>query len=65
MEKKDLKNIGHGKKEVNNICNRYIYSEKLNFIRPFDEVYRKINENNFKEINELIPTYMGKRLYIL
>ena len=63
--KKDFKILcvgegGEGKKKIeyNPI---YLYSQNLNFIRPFDEAYRKINENAFEEINELIPTYLGKK----
>ena len=60
--KKDFKIlcIGEGKKkmEYNHI---YLYSQNLNLIRPFDEVYREINEKAFEEIKELIPTYRGKK----
>ena len=60
--KKDFKIlcIGEGKKKIE--CNpSYLYSQNLNFIRPFDEVYREINEKAFEEIKELIPTYRGKK----
>ena len=63
--KKDFKILcvgegGEGKKKIeyNPI---YLYSQNLNFIRPFDEAYRKINEKAFEEIKELIPTYRGKK----
>ena len=63
--KKDFKILcvgegGEGKKKIeyNPI---YLYSQNLNFIRPFDEEYRKINEKAFEEIKELIPTYRGKK----
>lgn len=60
--KKDFKIlcVGEGKKktEYNHI---YLYSQNLNLIRPFDEVYREINEKAFEEIKELIPTYRGKK----
>lgn len=63
--KKDFKILcvgegGEGKKKIeyNQI---YLYSQNLNFIRPFDEAYRKINEKAFEEIKELIPTYRGKK----
>ena len=60
--KKDFKIlcVGEGKKkmEYNHI---YFYSQNLNLIRPFDEVYREINEKAFEEIKELIPTYRGKK----
>lgn len=63
MESKNFKilHIGHGKKKMSNICNKYLYSQGLNFIRPFDESYRKINEKNLEEIKELIPNYFGKK----
>ena len=64
--KKDFKILcvgegGEGKKKIeyNPI---YLYSQNLNFIRPFDEVYRETNEKAFEEIKELIPTYRGKKL---
>ena len=64
--KKDFKILcvgegGEGKKKIeyNPI---YLYSQNLNFIRPFDEAYRKINEKAFEEIKELIPTYRGKKI---
>ncbi len=66
MENKNLKNIlciGHGKKTMSNILNRYVYSKKLNFIRPFDEEYRKINEQAFESIEGLIP-FSGKNQII-
>ena len=52
--------VGEGKKkmEYNHI---YFYSQNLNLIRPFEEVYREINEKAFEEIKELIPTYRGKK----
>ena len=60
--KKDFKIlcIGEGKKkmEYNHI---YLYSQNLNLIRPFEEVYKEINEKAFEEIKELIPTYRGKK----
>ena len=63
MENKNFKilHVGHGKKKMSNICNKYLYSQGLNFIRPFDESYRKINEKNLEEIKELIPNYFGKK----
>ena len=63
MENKNFKilHVGHGKKKMSNICNKYLYSQGLNFIRPFDESYRKINERNLEEIKELIPNYFGKK----
>ena len=66
MENKNFKilHVGHGKKKMSNICNKYLYSQGLNFIRPFDESYRKINEKNLEEIKELIPNYFGKKNYI-
>ena len=60
--KKDFKIlcIGEGKKKIE--CNpSYLYSQNLNFIRPFDEAYREINEIAFKEIEGLIPKYLGKK----
>lgn len=64
--KKDFKILcvgegGEGKKKIeyNPI---YLYSQNLNFIRPFDEAYREINEKAFEEIKELIPTYREKKL---
>ena len=61
--KKDFKIlcVGEGKKktEYNHI---YLYSQNLNFIRPFDKLYKKINEKAFEEIKELIPTYRGKKI---
>lgn len=60
--KKDFKilYVGEGKKkmEYNPI---YLYSQNLNVIRPFDEAYREINEIAFKEIEGLIPKYLGKK----
>ena len=60
MENKNFKilHVGHGKKKMSNICNKYLYSQGLNFIRPFDESYRKINEKNLEEIKELIPNFI-------
>ena len=64
--KKDFKILcvgegGEGKKKIeyNPI---YLYSQNLNLIRPFDEAYKEINEQAFREINELIPTYRGKKI---
>lgn len=49
--KKDFKILclGEGKKkmEYNHI---YLYSQNLNLIRPFDEVYREINERLLKRL---------------
>lgn len=60
--KKDFKIlcVGEGKKKIeyNPI---YLYSQNLNFIKPFDEEYRKINEKAFREIDGLIPKYLGKK----
>lgn len=63
--KKDFKILcvgegGEGKKKIeyNHI---YLYSQNLNLIRPFEEVYREINAKAFEEIKELIPTYRGKK----
>ncbi|MBF0989658.1 MAG: polyphenol oxidase family protein [Clostridiales bacterium] len=60
--KKDFKilYVGEGKKkmEYNPI---YLYSQKLNFIRPFDKEYMEINEKNLEEIKELIPAYLWKK----
>lgn len=60
--KKDFKilYVGEGKrnKEYNP---SYLYSQKLNFIRPFDKEYMEINEKNLEEIKELIPAYLGKK----
>ena len=60
--KKDFKIlcVGEGKKKIeyNPI---YLYSQNLNFIKPFDEAYREINERAFEKIKELIPTYRGKK----
>lgn len=60
--KKDFKilYVGEGKKkmEYNPI---YLYLQNLNVIRPFDEAYREINEIAFKEIEGLIPKYLGKK----
>lgn len=60
--KKDFKILclGEGKKkmEYNHI---YLYSRNLHFIRPFDQLYKKINEKAFREIDELIPKYLGKK----
>ena len=52
--------VGEGKKkmEYNPI---YLYSQNSNVIRPFDEAYREINEIAFKEIEGLIPKYLGKK----
>lgn len=60
--KKDFKIlcVGEGKKNME-YNPSYLYPQNLNFIRPFDEAYREINEKNFKEIKELIPTYRGKK----
>ena len=60
--KKDFKIlcVGEGKKKME-YNPSYLYSESLNFVRPFDEAYREINKNSFKEIEDLIPTYRGKK----
>lgn len=60
--KKDFKIlcIGEGKKKTE-YNPSYLYSQNLNFIRPFDEEYKKINEGAFKEIQGLIPKYLGKK----
>ena len=63
MEKNNFKilHVGHGKKT--NIYNKYIYSQNSNFIRPFDNTYREINEQAFKSIEGLIP-FSGKNKII-
>ena len=38
-----------------------MYSQNLNWIRPFDEAYREINEKAYREIEGLIPKYLGKK----
>ena len=65
--KKDFKILcvgegGEGKKKIeyNPI---YLYSQNLNFIRPFDEAYREINEQAFESIEGLIP-FSGKNQII-
>ena len=60
--KKDFKIlcVGEGKKKME-YNPSYLYSESLNFVRPFDEAYREINEIAFKEIEGLIPKYLGKK----
>ena len=60
--KKDFKIlcVGEGKKNME-YNPSYLYSQYLNFIRPFDEAYREINAKAFEEIKELIPTYRGKK----
>ena len=60
--KKDFKIlcVGEGKKKME-YNPSYLYSESINFVRPFDEAYREINKNSFKEIEDLIPTYRGKK----
>ena len=60
--KKDFKIlcVGEGKKKTE-YNPSYLYSQYLNFIRPFDEAYREINEIAFKEIEGLIPKYLGKK----
>lgn len=65
MENKNFKilHVGHGKKMMSNICNKYLYSENLNFIRPFDETFREINEQAFESIEGLIP-FSGKNQII-
>lgn len=51
---KDFKILCIGEEKKNKESDRYFYSESLNFIRPFDEEYRKINEKAFEEIKKLI-----------
>ena len=60
--KKDFKIlcVGEGKKKME-YNPSYLYSESLNFVWPFDEAYREINEIAFKEIEGLIPKYLGKK----
>ena len=60
--KKDFKIlcVGEGKKNME-YNPSYLYPQNLNFIRPFDEAYREMNEKSFRDIEELIPKYLGKK----
>ena len=62
--KKDFKIlcVGEGKKKME-YNPSYLYPESLNFVRPFDEEYRKINEQAFESIEGLIP-FSGKNQII-
>lgn len=60
--KKDFKilYVGEGKKKIE-YNPSYLYSQYLDCIKPFNEEYKKINEGAFKEIDGLIPKYLGKK----